>query len=345
MSTYCARIGFVLFAAALEQTAAAAVPATCMPCHQKQVNAHAGTKMSRALERPQDSAVLAPGPPIIGRNGPYTYLISRRGADSVYSVSDGLATLSETIRWVFGGGAAGQTYIFERNGRMYESRMSYYRAIDALDLTTGALNREPRTLEEAAGRLMDAGDVKDCFGCHSGGGATAAGFDFDRMTPGVQCVSCHTDAEAHAASMSTRQPVIPKRLTTLSTEEVSELCGSCHRTWGYVASNGPQGIMNIRFQPYRLANSRCYDAEDRRIACVACHDPHQNPDREATAYDSRCLVCHSPQAQITRPVRVCKTGKSRCVECHMPKLEAPGTHFRFTDHQVRIVRPNEPYPN
>ena len=29
----------------------------------------------------------------------------------------------------------------------------------------------------------------------------------------------------------------------------------------------------------------------------------------------------------------------------MPKFEIPGSHHRFTDHQIRIVRPNEKYPN
>jgi len=28
----------------------------------------------------------------------------------------------------------------------------------------------------------------------------------------------------------------------------------------------------------------------------------------------------------------------------MPKVEIPGSHFKFTDHRIRIVRPGEPYP-
>jgi formate-dependent nitrite reductase cytochrome c552 subunit len=34
-----------------------------------------------------------------------------------------------------------------------------------------------------------------------------------------------------------------------------------------------------------------------------------------------------------------------CVTCHMPKLELPGAHFAFTDHYIRIVQPNIPYPD
>jgi hypothetical protein len=29
----------------------------------------------------------------------------------------------------------------------------------------------------------------------------------------------------------------------------------------------------------------------------------------------------------------------------MPKIEIPGSHKLFTDHQIRIARANAPYPN
>jgi hypothetical protein len=28
----------------------------------------------------------------------------------------------------------------------------------------------------------------------------------------------------------------------------------------------------------------------------------------------------------------------------MPKIELPGAHYKFVDHRIRIVKPNEPYP-
>jgi hypothetical protein len=28
----------------------------------------------------------------------------------------------------------------------------------------------------------------------------------------------------------------------------------------------------------------------------------------------------------------------------MPKLELPGAHYEFSDHRIRIVKPNEGYP-
>jgi hypothetical protein len=29
----------------------------------------------------------------------------------------------------------------------------------------------------------------------------------------------------------------------------------------------------------------------------------------------------------------------------MPQIEMPGSHHSFTDHQIRIVRPHEPFPD
>jgi hypothetical protein len=31
--------------------------------------------------------------------------------------------------------------------------------------------------------------------------------------------------------------------------------------------------------------------------------------------------------------------------CHMPKLTLPGAHRKFADHQIRIYRAAEKYPN
>ena len=42
--------------------------------------------------------------------------------------------------------------------------------------------------------------------------------------------------------------------------------------------------------------------------------------------------------------KACPVAKTNCVSCHMPKLDLPGAHYKFTDHRIRIVKPNEPYP-
>jgi hypothetical protein len=166
------------------------------------------------------------------------------------------------------------------------------------------------------------------------------------MHPGVQCGACHENTDKHQTAMNSKAaPVLPKKLQKLTTEEVSELCGRCHRTWEQITINGPRGISNVRFQPYRLTNSKCYDAEDRRISCTGCHDPHSPLETRATSYDAQCKSCHAPGSKSAAASHICKVGAQQCVTCHMPKYEIPGSHMIFNDHQIRIVRAKETYPN
>jgi hypothetical protein len=128
-----------------------------------------------------------------------------------------------------------------------------------------------------------------------------------------------------------------RKLGKLTTEEMSDFCGQCHRTWAEIASNGPHGIQNVRFQPYRLGNSKCYDAAEIRIRCTACHDPHRAVETSTAAYDAKCLACHA--------AKDCSVATKDCVTCHMPRLDLPGAHKKFTDHKIRVVKANEPYPD
>ena len=43
--------------------------------------------------------------------------------------------------------------------------------------------------------------------------------------------------------------------------------------------------------------------------------------------------------------KACPVAQSRCVSCHMPKVEFPGSHFKFTDHRIRIVKVGEQFPD
>src|SRR5581483_3581058 len=105
-----------------------------------QYQAQSKTAMASALVSAADCDILRRHPDLSFSDGVYSYRIVREGSASTYRVSDGKETLSIPIAWAFGLGAAGQTYVFERNGHWVESRVSYFRSIDRLDLTLGAAN-------------------------------------------------------------------------------------------------------------------------------------------------------------------------------------------------------------
>lgn len=326
----------------------------CAQCHADKVATHQRTGMAQALERAADSLILRTHPKLNFKSGSYSYQILRQGNQILYTVTNGVDTVSAPVLWAFGHGEMGQTYVFQHNNVLYESRISFYSRIKNLDFTLGAPRTAPSSLMEAAGREMKADDVKDCFGCHATNVVSGSRVHLDKLTPGIRCEACHGPAEKHVVAMKTgnfKEKGIAN-LRALSTEEQSNFCGACHRTWDQVMLlPGRGGIDNVRFQPYRLTNSRCYDTEDRRISCTACHNPHEELKRVPAAYDSKCMACHVANSSSlktaqasTRPASPCPVETKNCVTCHMQKIELPGAHFKFTDHHIRVVRPNDRVP-
>jgi Cytochrome c554 and c-prime len=315
----------------------------CAGCHEKVVARFRGTPMAKALEPVAQAEILRKHPSLAFQEGDFQWRIVREGDRSLMTVTGNGETITAPLLWAFGRGQAGQTYVFERDGAFYESRVSFYNALGGLDLTMGAQLSHAKNIDDAAGRRMDALGARDCFGCHSAGAVAGGRLHLESIVPGVACESCHGSADQHVAAVRAGNPVSAKmaKLSGRTAEEMAELCGRCHRTWSQIALSGPRGVLNVRFQPYRLTNSKCWDTADARIACSACHDPHGPLETSAAAYDARCSACHSA-AQHTK---TCRVAKANCVTCHMPKIELPGAHARFTDHQIRIVRAGEPYPN
>ena len=347
--------GRVLLALSLAFSAAWAAPAgqpmagskACATCHKREYLSQIHTPMGRAMERVADCDILQKHRLLSLRQGIYSYRIERKNAQSLYTVTDGKDTITMPIEYAFGLGKAGQTYIFEREGKLYESRVSFYEALNGLDLTMGARNREPEDLEEAAGRLMDRHSSGDCFGCHTTTSNSDGFRKPEELTAGVACERCHGSALAHVEGFRSGKPVLMKSLSKMSTEETSDFCGQCHRTWSQIAADGPRNINNVRFQPYRLTNSKCYDPSDKRIACTACHNVHEDLVTADAPYDRKCLACHATGTRVAAKssARNCPVGTHACVSCHMPKLELPGAHYKFTDHRIRIVKAGAPYPD
>ena len=342
------RFSVLLLAAALTVAAQGPVPKktlTCASCHAKEATSHGTTGMARALTPAELATPLQAHAVLKFAQGDYKYVIEHAGNRIWYRVSDGKNETRLPVQWAFGLGAAGQTYVLQRDGKWYESRVSYYRDTDALDLTVGARPQAPRSMDEAIGRELSTKGANECFHCHATGALVNGALNTENLTPGVQCQRCHENSAAHMASFETPNApkIMPRRLESLSAEEMSEFCGQCHRTWSQIAIDGPHNIANVRFQPYRLANSRCYDTSDARIRCAACHDPHAEPVRQAVYYDRRCLACHATSGKPG--AKLCKVAKSGCVACHMPKIEIREAHNKFTDHWIRVVRPNTPYPD
>jgi len=325
-----------------------ATASACASCHSAQATTQPKTPMGRALELPGDDPTLKEHPKLTFHRGQFIYSVETHDDKSTYSVTDGVRTISLPIRWNFGEGA--QTWFLERDGDFYESMVSYYPSISGLDVTTGDESLKPANLDDAVGRKLQKNEPKDCFGCHSTNAVRDAKLDLASMQPGVTCEHCHKGSISHMVDAQQGEYAsAPPNLRKMSSEDISNFCGQCHRTWDMVIRSHWRGEINVRFQPYRLANSKCFDGTDPRISCIACHDPHKDIVRQDSSYDANCLACHSgsvhPAIASAGEAKTCPVARSNCVSCHMPKVKLPNGLMTFTDHDIRIVKPGEPYPN
>ena len=329
------------------------IATACAGCHASQARPQPDTPMGRGMQWPDLNPLFKTHPQMSFRKGAYTYTVETKGGQTTYSVTDGTRTISLPIHWSFGKGA--QTWVLEKDGQLLESMVSYYPSIDGLEVTTGDEPLKPQNLDEAVGRKLRTSEPKDCFGCHSTGSVANGKLHLETLEPGVRCQHCHAGAESHmvAALQGDAYGTAPPDLRKLTSEDMSNFCGQCHRTWETVVRSHWRGEVDVRFQPYRLANSKCFDGTDPRASCIACHDPHQDLVREDSYYDPKCLACHasknelegSAQTASQRDAKACPVASDKCASCHMPQVKLPNGLVTFHDHEIRIAKPGMPYPD
>lgn len=336
--------------------------AVCLSCHELKAS-YKDSAMAHAATPAADAASLhEPSDRLAFKLGAYSYQISNADGKSVMKVSRGSASDSETLRWAFGMGRIAQTYVYERNGTFFESHLSFYTALQGLDITPGHPRTEPPNLQEAAGRAVPVKEIRRCFGCHTTASITRDGFDTRTPFPGVMCEACHGPGAKHAAAMKAGDydAGVKAILNPLLLDPVEsvDFCGACHRTLQDVVLDSPvrRAELNVRFQPYRIENSRCWKEGKgaTRISCLSCHDPHQPLSMDPASYDSSCLQCHraagaQPEKKTAdadaRHRTACTVGVKLCVTCHMPRFKSSAMHATFTDHWIRIAEPGARLPD
>lgn len=322
----------------------------CGECHRKFIASHGQSGMANAMEPVATSKVLTENQRLTMRVGPYSYEIKRDGKQSVYTVSDGKETMSLPILYAFGQGKMGQTYLFERDGKFYESLVSFYNQPKTLDFTIGHARTVPRSLADAVGRVLSDEEVANCFGCHATGAVTGSQLRLEKFAHGVRCEACHGPGGAHVAAITEGEPgskliFNPGRLS--GDELTQQFCASCHRGSGdEISLLNSAEINSVRFQPYRIFHSKCY-SDDRDISCTACHNPHEALKEDLAYYDGKCLACHALKGKPAKAgaTTSCPVANKDCTSCHMPRVEVKDAHFKFTDHYIRVVKPGEKFPN
>lgn len=308
-------------------------------------------------------AVLADHAPILQSHpdltfsvGPYHYQIKRENDRSVYTVTDGAHSQSANLLWAFGTSRVGQSYLFKRDdGNFYEARVTYFTTLNNLGFTPARDLAAPKDVEEAMDRMVGLSEIKRCFACHTTASGIGDSFDEKNLIPGVTCEACHGPGAKHVAAMKS---LMKGKLDAdqghifnsahLSPADAVDFCGACHGTWWDVKLSGVKGVSTTRSAPYRLVTSKCWGKGDERLTCTACHDPHEQLQTSAAAYDHACLRCHvnsvSEKPTAGHPGAACPVANKNCTSCHMQKVYVPEMKDKFTDHRIRIVRAGEAFP-
>jgi hypothetical protein len=306
----------VLFATAL--TAASTTP-DCARCHPAESQAHARTRHAMAMVPALQSAFAdgLPDHPLGESEDGYAFVYRRVEKHISVDAVRGGSKASGLIEWVIGAGQQGQTPLVRTAQGIRESRVSYFPKLHRYGLTVGQADGPSPNPEAALGLLEAPADLEKCLGCHS-----TATRSLESVTPGVQCLRCHSGAIEHAGGGN--PPMNPGKI---SAEDQVRVCGECHRMKAPGQESDPD---SVRFQPLRLMKSRCF--KSKVLSCTSCHPAHQDVRRDdAEYYNTRCRECHSAET-----VHVAASQKRNCIGCHMPQIELHPA-LKFTDHFIRVV--------
>jgi hypothetical protein len=329
-------------------------PQACASCHASKFASAQLTPMGSGATLAASAQILKSNPHLSFAVKQYQYTIDTGHNASRYTVTDGHRALSYDLAWAFGTARVGQSYLFKNQGQFYEARVTYFDKLQQLGFTPDRDLASPKDVEEAMYRPVGSAEIQRCFGCHTTASDINGKFDEGHLIPGVTCEACHGPGAKHVAAMNSPS-IVPNSSNVaifnsehLNPVEAVEFCGACHGSWWDVKLAGVKGVSTTRSAPYRLVTSKCWGKGDRRLECIACHDPHAPLETEAAAYDKACLNCHlnakGLKLSASHPGRPCPVAGKNCTSCHMPKVYVPEMHDAFTDHRIRIAKSGEPFP-
>lgn len=282
---------------------------------------------------------------------------------------------AEPIAFTIGSGTRGRSYVLVRDGRFYQSPVSWYAAEAKWDLSPGY---RPEGHQRFGREITDR-----CLRCHCGqpgdivGGTAEVPVYAEPYVKefGISCERCHGPGEAHiefhrGSEKSGSDPIVnPEKLDPARRDDT---CNQCHLQGE--AQLLRQGRDHDDFRPgdllgdiwtvfvhgtdvdadgateavshvQQMQSSRCYIESERALGCISCHDPHGGPsEAERVAhYRQSCLKCHETTSPCSEPVaqRVAIVPSDDCTQCHMPRLSANDIpHTTQTDHRV-LRRPGQ----
>jgi hypothetical protein len=342
----------------------------CAACHAAEYDSYLRTAHSRALSE-IDLAAEPPDDHWTHEKSGRHYRVFRR-QDQLWH-AESLATVAPAepapepapepvghaapMRYVIGSGHHSRSYLFEKDGFLIESPVTWYASKNAWDMSPGYDRREHDGFE----RMADFG----CLYCHAGR-VTPKNDSRFRVTiqeATIGCESCHGPGSLHVQLRRSDAVVEGDDVTIvhpdkLPRERNEDVCAQCHlRGAASIALRGrylhdfrpglslsdfrvdyaPQQTdeaMKVVGHVEQMRHSECYRSST--MTCTACHDPHgaPAPENRIAFYRDKCHACHSESCGLAEAERLQRNADNDCVACHMPRSETDIPHIAFTHHRI-----------
>ncbi|MBZ5582431.1 MAG: tetratricopeptide repeat protein [Acidobacteriia bacterium] len=297
----------------------------CRPCHTETAEAYARTPMARSSGRVES----VPPAEVTAAGQRYRIAANRLAFDQGSAAFD----------YFIGSNSHGRSYLFEREGFLFELPVTWYASSQAWDASPG--------YEKYTEVRLDRPVERNCLLCHASQVRFVRGTQNRYGDPpfadnGVGCERCHGPGSEHVRDPVTFPMVTPAELDP---ERRDAVCIQCHlsgvsrvaragrrltdfhageRLADYVTYfvwDASHQDLKVTSHVERLAASGCKRAAGDKLWCGTCHEPHTNADRTQAA----CLGCHSRAHHAAE----------QCASCHMPKFSAADAgHGVFTDHSI-----------
>jgi hypothetical protein len=277
-------------------------------------------------------------------------------------------SLDLPVEYVIGSGTRGYSFLFQRDGFLFQTPISWFSQKGVWDRSPG--------LSEAA--LPGRPVLPECLYCHAHHALARKdsrnGYDppiFDGYAIG--CERCHGPGEQHVKERKDgvaidgpfdRTIVNPARMAP---ELRDAVCAQCHLAgeprllrrgrglydfrpgmplyefWSVFVADREPGSEDKAVNHFEQMHlSHCYQGSSgaNRLGCVSCHDAHEKPAEKSRVafYRARCLDCHQQRGcTLPREQRLRTSKEDSCLVCHMPAYSASDiAHTAATNH--RIVR-------